>query len=356
MSNKNINNIFENYTNELKLDYNIDGTFIKKIYTMLCNTHITPDTVTTTSETPELSSRYMAKEISEYIKTNKFHHYITRYDIDGMTVNVSLYSVKQVNANQYLFFIKLILTLFSRSATLKHKEIHIKLLLAPMKKKYPCLPVEPHYINSGQSDPRRNEVLIFRTEEWFKVLIHECVHLFCLDFSRLDIDYTRMFKTLFHIDSEFLFFESLTEFLARTINLSVVAYYTKDNITYDEFEQVVKINVSIERIYCIAQMNHLLHKMGYTYEDLIYFRKPIFKEKTNFFCYYVLTTVLFYYYDDTMRWLLTNQSFLQFSNDKVYPFFNYIKQKYKSPELLQCIQRINRPLHNCNMSVFEILL
>jgi hypothetical protein len=93
--------------------------------------------------------------------------------------------------------------------------------------------------------------------------------------------------------------------------------------------------------------------MGLTYESL--FDQLRLSEKTNFFCYYVLTSVLFYNYDESMGWFLqNNDSLLQFSNKNVVPFFQFIKQRHRAPEFLDFIKQINKPLHNCNMSAFDI--
>jgi hypothetical protein len=243
----------------------------------------------------------------------------------------------------------------TKAATCKHNDIQIKIVLTPNKKKYPKAPIEPDNINGGHTDPNKNEIVIFRKEEWFKVFIHECFHLFMLDFCDTTIDFRRIFKPLYNVDSKFLLFEALTEFWARIINLSVVSYYTKEQITYEEFKQVMNINIQVERLYSIAQMNHLLGRMGYTYQDLISFNKPILKEKTNFFCYYVLPSVMFFYLNDTMKWFIKHHSFIQFSKDKVYPFTNYIKHHYNRSEFLQYIQILDKPLYNTNMSAFEIL-
>ena len=118
---------------------------------------------------------------------------------------------------------------------------------------------------------------------------------------------------------------------------------------------MIKINLQVERLYSISQMNHLLGKMNNTYEDLIHFTGPVLKEKTNFFCYYVVTSLMFFYLNDTMKWFSQHQSFIQFSNKQVYPFIEYIIQLHKKPEFIHFIRRLNKPFYNANMAAFEIL-
>ena len=353
MSNKNINSIFEHYPKEL--NYEIDTTFIKSMYNLIHTSDVKEDKVIKENIQPHIVSPFMSNEIRDFIDNHTWNQYSACYRIENMNVNVCLYSHTHIQPTQYMFFIKLVLTMCTKAATVKHTEINIKVVLATNKKKYPNAPIQPANINGGHTDPNKNEIVIFRKEEWFKVFIHECFHLFMLDFCDTTIDFTRIFKPMYNVDSKFLLFEVLTEFWARIMNLSIVSYYTKDQITYDEFKQVMNINLQIERLYSIAQMNHLLGRMGYTYQDLISFNKPILKEKTNFFCYYVLTSVMFFYLNDTMKWLLINHSFIQFSKNKVYPFTHYIKQHHNRADFLQYIKLLDKPLYNSNMSAFEIL-
>jgi len=352
VSNQNINNIFENYPD--LLDHTINKGFIKTIYHLIKKYHFKKEDYELTTETPKVSSTYMAPTISKFITTNSFHTYKMKFTMYNTIINLTIYSIHKIDVQNYLFFIKLVLHICLQSASKKHTELNFKLIFTDIGKTCPTIPVEPAHINSGQSDPNKNEIMIFRKEEWFKVFIHECFHLFNLDFCDLDITYTGMFKDLYNIESEFLLFEAYTEFWARTINLSIVSYYTAPTITLKNFEKLVTINIQVERLFCIAQMNHLLNRMGLTYESL--FQELKLREKTNFFCYYVLTSVLFYNYNDTMLWCMNNNTnLLQFSNENVSLFFEFIKQRHRAPEFLDFIKQINRPLHNCNMAAFDIL-
>jgi hypothetical protein len=353
-SNKNINNIFENYPAHLNHPIKNKG-FIKTLYHLIKSYQYKKEEFELSNEVPTIVSSYMAPSISEFIKTNSFHSYKSIFSMYNTRIHLSIHSVNKVDVQKYLSYIKLVLDICLKSASKKHADIKFILVLTDISKTCPTIPVEPAHINSGQTDPVKNEIMIFRKEEWLKVFIHECFHLFCLDFCDLNINYTGMFKDLYNIESEFLLFEAYTEFWARTINLSIVSYYTVNDISYKDFERIILINIQVERMYCIAQMNHLLNRMGLTYESL--FQELKLREKTNFFCYYVLTSVLFYNYSDTMTWFMNNNvNLLQFSNQNVPLFFDFIKQRHRAPDFLAFIKQINKPLHNCNMAAFDILV
>jgi len=353
VSNQNINNIFENYTPYLKYEIKNRG-FIKILYDLIRSYKHKKETFNLTLDTPKLDvSPYTSPIIMQFIKTNTFNNYETHFLMEDTNIILNVYSINKIDIQSYIYYIKLVLHICLKSASKRHNELRFKIILTDYKKTYPTIPVESLHINSGQTDPNVNEIMIYRKEEWLKVFIHECIHLFNLDFCHVNINYSSMFKKLYNVQSEFLFFESYTEYWARTINLSIVAYYTINNVSLKDFTNILLINIQVERLYCIAQMNHLLSRMGLTYESL--FDQLKLTEKTNFFCYYVLTSVLFYNYDESMGWFLqNNDSLLQFSNKNVIPFFQFIKQRHRAPEFLDFIKQINKPLYNCNMSAFDI--
>jgi hypothetical protein len=354
VSNQNINNIFENYSQYLNYDIKNKG-FIKILYDLIRSYKYKKEVFNVIIDKPIINasdSPYMAPNILQFIKTQTFYNYGTQFLMDNTNIILNVYSISKIDIQKYLFYIKLVLHICINTTTKKHNELKFKILLTDYIKICPTIPVEAKHVNSGQTDPNINEIMIYRKEEWFKVYIHECIHLFELDFCTTNMDYKSMFKQLYNVESDFLFFEAYTEYWARTINLSIVSYYATNKISQKDFENIVTINIQVERLYCIAQMNHLLYKMGLTYEDL--FRQLILRENTNFFCYYVLTSVLFYNYDDSMGWFLQNNGGIQFAKQNIVPFFEFIKQRHRTPEFLSFIKKMNKPLHNCNMSAFDI--
>jgi hypothetical protein len=369
-SNKNINYIFSNYTKLIKS--NINNTyFIELLYTLIdrAANKDTPHTIIKNKidTVNNLSnSKYISPEIKKYIEENKFVHYSIQFKIKEAQYNIHIYNKKEININKYIYFIKLILNLCAYEATTRYNVFTFKIFLTDFKKMQPTIPVETFTINSGltsfpmQEQPDdHKEIIIFRREEWFKVLIHECFHMFCLDFSSSESDYIKLFKPLFNINSEFLFFESLCEFWARTINIAVISYSTKKNLLYDEFEEIMQENIKLETIYSLLQMKYSLNNLGFTYETLMdKTRKSEFTEHTNYFCYYVLTPVLLFHYEQTMAWFIdNNQTILQFNKNKknIILFFYYIKSIYNNPQLLKYINNLKEyNIKNNYMSLFEI--
>jgi hypothetical protein len=364
-SNKNINYILHHYSNLIKPNIK-NNYFIKLLYTLIersSNKNTQHSVIKKLNEFINIPhTHFISQEIVSYIKSNTFIYYNVFIKIKEINFNINIYSKKEININKYIYFIKLILNLCAlESETLNNnKNYTFKIILTDFKKSQPSIPVNPSNINSGLTDPNNNEIIIFRKEEWFKVFIHECFHLFCLDFSDFnDTSYKKMFQPLFNINSDFLFFESLCEFWSRTLNLSIISYSTKKNISFEDFENLIKINIKLEIIYSLVQMKHILGNMGFTYESLLdKNREKEFTENTNMFCYYVLTPILLFHYEQTITWFINNnETLLQFKKNKqnILLFFYYIKTIYKNDIFIQFLHKLkDYKLSNNYMDLFEI--
>ena len=71
-----------------------------------------------------------------------------------------------------------------------------------------------------------SEIIIYRKEEWFKVLLHESFHNFALDFATMPSDscVKRILET-FPIESEVNLFEAYTESWAEIMNLAFYCFF-----------------------------------------------------------------------------------------------------------------------------------
>jgi len=355
-SNSNLNYVFKNYPDQLNKTIK-DTYFIQLLYTIInkASLQTTEHTcIIHKNVTPSINSNsFLPKEIHTYINETNTILYDIILTIKGIKFSIKIYSTEPIKIDKYIYFIKIILNICVNESHSHSKRLSIILHLTPFKKVLPIKIATPHHINSGFTD---GDITIFRKEEWFKVLIHECFHAFCLDFIDVNIDFKKLFN-MYHIDSDFLFCESLVEFWARTINIGIVSYYTKKNIDYEEFEMLMQVNISIEQVYSILQMKHILHSFGVTYYDLL--KGPSdYKENTNCFCYYVLSALLLSHYEQTMGWFIEhNDTLLQFNKNTqhIYMFYHYIKSIYNSPHFFKLIdEKKEFVLNNICMSVFEI--
>jgi hypothetical protein len=144
-----------------------------------------------------LGSKYMSKRVFGYIK-NKLHYKIEKeYIFDNTRVAVTIYSVnKSFNfAELYRVLNYYIYTL----NTLSHKPVlQLVFYLTNLKKLFPSTKdviLNEDNINSGVTFFNQDQRLIgiYRKEEIYKVLLHELIHFYGLDFHHYDPGYDQYF-------------------------------------------------------------------------------------------------------------------------------------------------------------------
>ncbi len=197
--------------------------------------------------------------------------------------------------------------------------------------------------------PVDSEIVIFRKEEWFKVLIHETFHNFGLDFSGMNVENChRILLDLFPVDSNVNAFEAYTEFWARVFSVLFCSYNNlTDKTDIDDFLTHTELFMNIERNFSCIQMVKVLDFMGIDYNCLYEksktcseLRHRLYKENTNVLAYYVLTFILINQYQSFIGWCLKNNTnILQFKGTQQaqVEFCKFIEKYYKNKALLECL-------------------
>jgi hypothetical protein len=204
-----------------------------------------------------------------------------------------------------------------------------------------------NHVNTGftYTCPFNNaEIVIFRKEEWFKVLIHESFHNLNLDFSGMDNQQPCLEKmtALFNINSTIRLYETYTEFWAKILNILIFNYnLLDDKRDYTIFLKYADFLINYERIHCFFQMVKILKFNKLTYQDILSGSDKLksYKEDSNVFAYYVITLILLNNYPAFLLWCYDNNShnqLLQFNQtlenkDKLCAF---IESNYNIPSLL----------------------
>jgi len=184
--------------------------------------------------------------------------------------------------------------------------------------------ISPIHINSAFTQFLKNKrkIIIFRKEEWYKVLIHECFHLFSLDF-RMDDKTNILFKKNVFMNSHYLLFECYAEFWARLLNICI--YLRK--FKWTTFIKKANQHIYYEKIYTMMCCKKILTQFEFDIND--FYVKPMkWKENTNMYCYYILTSVLFYNFEETMIFFKQyNHNLLYFNQQYVDLFMKFILEK-----------------------------
>ena len=248
------------------------------------------------------------------------------------------------------------------------KNLHIYIYLTDLKRMLPQSNVHiigADNVNGGVSNicvkNSISEIVIYRKEEWFKVLIHETFHNYGLDFSDLQIDSVKSnFKNLFPIKSDFEVFEAYTEFWGEFINLCFISYITlKENDEVDnqeKFLQLLRELMYIEKSYSMLQCVKILNHMGLEYEDLFTINKVsnikrsnLYKEKTNIFPYFILKNILMYFSEDFLIFNnKNNTSLLRFqkTNNNLQNFYLFTEKYHNNKLFLQDMKKQDKNYKN----------
>ena len=288
----------------------------------------------------------------KYVKEDKLiEFYILCKTIIDFLINHREITFKNHNINIFLYLTK-----------------HIKLV--PNNDKEDVI-IDYINVNTGITTfcREKTEINIFRSEEWFKTLIHESIHNLCIDFGNSNENYKEILKDIFIIKSDYLLFEVYTETWAEIIQILFLSLFDNFDINH---------RLIYEFIFSVFQCNKILSlctNKKATYNDLINKNKNVlkyYKENSNCFCYYVLKMVsLFNINKFISLFHKNNNDILQFNknnNNNILNFIDFLKSNYNNHNLIDYINKINTINNYINkqkntflnqtlrISIFEIII
>ena len=221
--------------------------------------------------------------------------------------------------------------------------------------------------------PVDSEIVVFRKEEWFKVLMHESFHNFALDFSDMNTENcTNHILSIFKVKSDVNLFEAYTEFWAEMMNAVFCSYYFVNKRTHgasrggerlesatvakdseneakliEEFLSNCEFFINFERTFKFFQMVKTLDFMGLKYKDLyatdslsVSMRETLYKEESSVLSYYIITTILMNNYQGFLSWCnVNNLSLLQFkkTTSNMDSFCKFIEKNYKTRSMIESV-------------------
>jgi hypothetical protein len=240
------------------------------------------------------------------------------------------------------------------------KEIDIFLYLSDAKKVLPDVcsdTIDRHHVNTAftTSCAPTTEINIFRSEEWFKVLIHESFHCFGFDFSEyssLNDQIAADVLKVFPIDAEIILYETYSEIWAEITNV-VITVFIENHGKQMSFVSLVENMLEKEMFFSLFQCAKILDHFGMEYADL-YAETPRvsffgiggkkYREKTAVFSYYFLKIMLLFNCNAFLEWSLKNSGeTLEFKNPEtnVRKFADaLIFAKYRDPAFILCLKHM----------------
>ncbi len=386
---------------KIKLNLDIDNSFTEKVMLLFFKLIKKYDTFSTKyfnsnkkmevkkinniNEIPIYGKNYdkfFPKEIHENIIA--YSNYIIKYnlEIDEKSCCINFITEEHdINLIEYHKFIKYIIIWLKiandYSTSNCGKKLNIYIYLTNFKKLIPKSQfqiIDCNNVNSGLSDgcETTSEIIIYRREEWFKVLIHEIFHNYGLDFSILNLNiYNKKLENIFPIPKNILLFESYCEIWANFINSAFVSYSFLDKKNdFNSFKKYMEVCLNFELKFTLIQMSKILLFMNLNYNDL-YSKNPksiekrniFYKEKTNVCAYFIIKTILFYNLEDFLMWCSENNvNILRFkkSEKSVNSLIDFIEERYKKKKFINLLSYFKNKLseygnNNKNHDFFQNL-
>ena len=229
----------------------------------------------------------------------------------------------QLYAYKVFLWLSIVTSLSSKECSSQSLDVYF--YMTPFKKLTPAAtsstpasaPLSAIHVNTGltRNCETNGEIVIYRTEEWFKVFIHESMHNFNMDFIDLDLSAAnkRLRETFCIPHDDILLFETYTETWARIINTMIETYFDANVRTQTEFIRRVRENLSVNALFYAYQAVKVLEVMDLKYaqitvlspENIEVCRKR-YAEETNVYAYYILGGILSVYALPFISWCREN--------------------------------------------------
>lgn len=309
-----------------------------------------------------LSETHLTREMTEYIKNESKKILTFECTINNRIIRLIFIIFKNNNFEMMSYYktyahrVYMWLSMVSKKSTCV-ETLTIYVYLTPFKKQLPenkSESIGPVHANTGYTYrcEKKNEIVIYREEEWFKVLLHETIHAFGNDFINDEGDNSTL-KQMFSLPPgiSIRMSETYSEIWARIMNVVFQTYFKNppslQSRSVLKFKKNVEFYLHLESIFSLYQCIKILDFMGVNYQLLIgdseHSKKMIrsfYRENTNVFAYYVLTSILLNNHDVFLSWCTKhNGSGLNMFRVKTTQsaFIELIESCYKKNELLQKI-------------------
>jgi hypothetical protein len=197
---------------------------------------------------------------------------------------------------------------------------------------------DTEHVNTGMAYhcSRDNDIVVYRKEEWFKVLIHESFHAFGLSFIESDMKdgvdaaMQAMLQRTYAISHQVRVYETYCEIWARILNVVFACFSptsggirsrTRDpipTIKFAAFAECVMEGLQRDAQHALQQCAKIMHHMSIPYAVMM---NPTnenraivaekYRENTNVFAYYVMTCALQHSPDVFLVWCYKNNPFTE---------------------------------------------
>ena len=239
-----------------------------------------------------------------------------------------------ISSSEIIKILKIIVILYELSLK-KSEKLTIALFFDKNKKNMPkkgkigVINVNSALCELSTSKNTYGKILIWRKEEYLKVLIHELLHSMNYDYNLINSNIDNIFKKKIALSNNYNIHEGWTEFI--TILLYYMIYCINSNKKFKDFEKMIEY----QTLYSLKQAS-----MIYKYS----FKNEIFYENSNVFSYYIIKYCLLvninYVFDKVDNIYVTNKNINKIIKSIVKSYEKNIvdvKKKYRTNMTLKML-------------------
>ena len=280
-------------------------------------------------------NKFISQYINNYILSKLIYQEKVTINLNNREIQIYISSENKIKKNEFLNFINkiiLIIKVFDNLSNEKLDKLDLFIFLTKFKKTLPKNNkdvISSLNVNSGYTTFYSNfkEIVIYRKEELFKVLIHELMHYYDFDIKKT-INY--MQEKIFINNCFKLYGETYIEVWARILNIVFLSAEKTKN--YDDYSNFLRISLYIESLFSYFQGLKILKYNNITFNTLRTRINKInnYNEESNSYCYYVLTSLLMFNID----------TFLKLCYKNNFNLIKFNKLDYNHKELLNLILNI----------------
>lgn len=289
------------------------------------------------------------------VKRNSNYLYESTFIVNRIKIVLQMYCDKDEKINiQYMKLIFSwihIITKFVKPNCIR--ELHIDIYFSNLTKKITNKNLTVDNINSGYTTggcSEVNKIVIFRKEEWFKVLIHELFHNMGLDFACMN--HTDADKLIFNLiklkKNDIRLYESYTECWANILNTVFLAFFdTKIKKNYDIMLTKIEKMTQNEICFALFQLKKVLNHYNLKYNE-IYKANNNYKENTHVISYYMIKLIFLYNKNKFIEWNHSHNSYIQFTQtqENIIELCKFIYSLYDQSCFIEDIEEFSKKTSN----------
>jgi hypothetical protein len=248
------------------------------------------------------SGSFLHENIVANINKTMKYVFKTIYIFDNVEVDINIiYDHFDEQRNNYLIFIVNLVIYILNMYESTPRKLRLLLIHCPLKKTKPENKgiLTSDNVNTGvtmMNSATNGDIIVYRSEEMTKVLIHELIHFYNFDRKNIGSNVEKDLNMYFKIVGKTINVnESFTDTLACLFNIVIYTAFKNPNTINDhDFYKLFIKNFEEEKAFILGQAVNVLDYIGYNTSNpgIIKINKPN-NEQTHVISYYVLKAANF---------------------------------------------------------------